>query len=483
MLGGPQPGGDNFNDIVPESTRNPELIKDASMKTGPSQIVPQFSKTASVMKRKQLEEMDEESKAMLTKANDLKKVKDDANKELIKDLVDPKTQNKLFYNKLSKFAEPKLNIAIGTILSLISGLIAPLYGYLLVKNIFGMFLPPGMVLDNNMKFIIYMMIGAGAMFVTKALTSICFAYVSENITLNVRVGLYSTILHRHIGWHDHKTNSSGVMSSTLAQDAQTLNGASSEGVAVQIESTAALLWGIGLAAYFSWPICVVGVILSPFIIIASAASAKMDNKQFFNIDDEEGNSEKKASEILVGDSIQNYKVVQSFGHDELIVEEFDEMSKGQLLDDIAAGKKFGCAWGFSQAVQNMCFGLMYLASAEIQVNFPDIPSDPEDMFLALFAIMFGAFTAGQASQFGPDIAKAKAAGQKIFSIMELKSEINVSDPEESSKMMINTETFRGEIEFKDVWFRYPTRLNHWVLKGLNLKINSNERIALVGESG
>ena len=34
-----------------------------------------------------------------------------------------------------------------------------------------------------------------------------------------------------------------------------------------------------------------------------------------------------------------------------------------------------------------------------------------------------------------------------------------------------------------MWFRYPTRKNDWILKGLNLKIRPNETVALVGESG
>jgi ABC-type multidrug transport system fused ATPase/permease subunit len=34
-----------------------------------------------------------------------------------------------------------------------------------------------------------------------------------------------------------------------------------------------------------------------------------------------------------------------------------------------------------------------------------------------------------------------------------------------------------------VWFRYPTRKNEWVFKGLNLVINPNESVACVGESG
>lgn len=48
---------------------------------------------------------------------------------------------------------------------------------------------------------------------------------------------------------------------------------------------------------------------------------------------------------------------------------------------------------------------------------------------------------------------------------------------------INQKSITGKIEFKEVWFRYPTRKADWVLKGLNLTINPNETVALVGESG
>ena len=43
--------------------------------------------------------------------------------------------------------------------------------------------------------------------------------------------------------------------------------------------------------------------------------------------------------------------------------------------------------------------------------------------------------------------------------------------EEHPTKMFDLKTFQGQIEFKDVWFRYPTRAQQWVFKGLNLKIN------------
>lgn len=57
------------------------------------------------------------------------------------------------------------------------------------------------------------------------------------------------------------------------------------------------------------------------------------------------------------------------------------------------------------------------------------------------------------------------------------------DTQESLKRIADPSEIKGDIEFRDVWFRYPTRKEDFVLKGLSLKINANEKVALVGESG
>lgn len=50
--------------------------------------------------------------------------------------------------------------------------------------------------------------------------------------------------------------------------------------------------------------------------------------------------------------------------------------------------------------------------------------DPTDVFIALFAILFGAMEAGSAVSMGPDFGKAQIAATKIFKIIEYPSEIN-----------------------------------------------------------
>jgi ABC-type multidrug transport system fused ATPase/permease subunit len=54
---------------------------------------------------------------------------------------------------------------------------------------------------------------------------------------------------------------------------------------------------------------------------------------------------------------------------------------------------------------------------------------------------------------------------------------------ENNKELLQAENVKGLIEFRNVWFRYPTRKEDFVLKGFNITINPCETVALVGESG
>lgn len=70
---------------------------------------------------------------------------------------------------------------------------------------------------------------------------------------------------------------------------------------------------------------------------------------------------------------------------------------------------------------------------------------------------------------------AFASSEKIFTIMDIESEIKDSDD------AIKLDDIKGEIEFKDVWFSYVE--NEWVLKGVSFKVHANQTVALVGATG
>lgn len=70
--------------------------------------------------------------------------------------------------------------------------------------------------------------------------------------MKIRKQLYTGILQKHMGWFDEKNNSPGVLSATMASDAQTINGVSAEGLASTLEGMFAVLTGVVVGFIYNW---------------------------------------------------------------------------------------------------------------------------------------------------------------------------------------------------------------------------------------
>jgi ATP-binding cassette, subfamily B, bacterial len=83
---------------------------------------------------------------------------------------------------------------------------------------------------------------------------------------------------------------------------------------------------------------------------------------------------------------------------------------------------------------------------------------------------------GALSDFYSEIQKAAAAAERIFEFLETKMHVV-----ETKSNTTVTKAFKGNIEFKDVVFSYPT--SKPVLKNVSFNISPGEKIAIVGKSG
>ncbi|CAN6477135.1 unnamed protein product [Victoria cruziana] len=73
--------------------------------------------------------------------------------------------------------------------------------------------------------------------------------------------------------------------------------------------------------------------------------------------------------------------------------------------------------------------------------------------------------------------KAAGASRRVFQLMDRVS----SMPKSGNKCPLGGQS--GELEIDDVWFAYPSRPNHMVLRGITLKLSPGSKVALVGPSG
>ena len=73
------------------------------------------------------------------------------------------------------------------------------------------------------------------------------------------------------------------------------------------------------------------------------------------------------------------------------------------------------------------------------------------------------------------IQSAAAASERIFDLLDEEQEIK------ESENPVKMDTFRGSIEFKNVWFAYKE--DEWILKDVSFKVNPGESIAFVGATG
>ncbi|KAF6170688.1 hypothetical protein GIB67_015640 [Kingdonia uniflora] len=73
--------------------------------------------------------------------------------------------------------------------------------------------------------------------------------------------------------------------------------------------------------------------------------------------------------------------------------------------------------------------------------------------------------------------KAIGASRRVFKLLDCV----LSIPKSGNKCLLRN--YDGDVEIDDVWFAYPFRPSHMILKGITLKLKPGSKVGLVGPSG
>ena len=101
-------------------------------------------------------------------------------------------------------------------------------------------------------------------------------------------------------------------------------------------------------------------------------------------------------------------------------------------------------------------------------------------------VLYTAFVAGAMGQFADlyaQLQKAVGATQRVRELLEEQPEFTLAAAGPAAAPSTELPALRGEVEFCDVHFRYASRPEVEVLKGISFTAKPGEKIALVGPSG
>ncbi|GCB71343.1 hypothetical protein scyTo_0001535 [Scyliorhinus torazame] len=362
-------------------------------------------------------------------------------------------------------------IVIGIMGAIVAGAVIPAFA-VVFSRIIGVFAitDPEVKRQRTAMFsLIFLALGA-IFFVSFSLQGYMFGKSGEVLTMRLRGLSFKAILRQEIGWFDDRNNAVGVLITRLAIDASQVKGATGTRLGLMAMNVCTLGAAIVLSFIFGWQLTFVVLACIPFLIGANIIAMKStfghaskDNKSL------------EASGKISTEAVENIRTIASLTREDAFYERYLEHVDKPYRTSVSKAPFYGFSYGLAQSISFFVNAAIFRFGAWLIVNCFMVF---EDVFLVFAVIVFAAMNIGQTSSFVPDYTKAKNSAQKIMQLLQRKPLID-SYSEEGEKLS----NFEGSIELRNVKFMYPTRPDIQVLKGLNVKVNKGQTLALVGSSG
>ncbi|KAF8406607.1 hypothetical protein HHK36_008696 [Tetracentron sinense] len=297
-----------------------------------------------------------------------------------------------------------------------------------------------------------------------------YTLMGERLTNRVRLLMFSAILSNEIGWFDLDENSTGSLMSKLAADATLVRSALADRLSTIVHNVALTVTAFLIAFTLSWRMA--AVIIATFPLLIGASMAEQLFLKGFGGDYMHSFSRATA---VAREAITNIRTVAAFGAEDRVSAQFEceltEPNKQALLRGHISGIGYGVSQFF--AFCSYALGLWY---ASILIKHRE--SNFGDIFKSFMVLIITAMAVAETLALTPDIVKGSQALGSVFGILQRRTAIEPNNP--TSEVITN---IRGDIQFRNVSFKYPTRPDVTVIEELNLQVSAGSSLAIVGQSG
>lgn len=215
--------------------------------------------------------------------------------------------------------------------------------------------------------------------------------------------------------------------------------------------------------FISWKLALILTIFAIIVFVISFFFSKNIKKIFR----EERSKESELTSFL-NENLSGMKITQIFNQEETKLKEFKEKNNNLKRNRFQAITAFGIYRPsisflyFLAIASTFLFGLLFtLTGGEI---------------VAFYLLLSKFFNPVQnlADQLN-GIQRAFTSLERLFNLMDVEPQVLDSND------ALDIKSFKGKIEFKNVWFAYEN--DDWILKNVSFIINPKETVAFVGATG
>uniref|UniRef100_A0A8C9QQL5 ATP binding cassette subfamily B member 1 n=1 Tax=Spermophilus dauricus TaxID=99837 RepID=A0A8C9QQL5_SPEDA len=324
-------------------------------------------------------------------------------------------------------------------------------------------------LEEEMTTYAYYYSGIGAGVLVAAYIQVSFWCMAAGRQVHkIRKQFFHAIMKQEIGWFD--VHDVGELNTRLTDDISKINEGIGDKIGMLFQSLATFFTGYIIGFTRGWKLTLVILSISPVLGLSAALWAKI----LSSFTDKELLAYAKAGAVAE-EVLAAIRTVIAFGGQNKELERYnknlEEAKRIGIKKAITANISMGAAFLLIYASYALAFwyGTSLVLTKEYTIG---------KVLTVFFAVLIGAFSIGQASPNIEALANARGAAYEVFKIIDNKPSID-----SFSMSGHKPDNIKGNLEFKNVHFSYPSRKEVKILKGLNLKVESGQTVALVGNSG
>ncbi|KAL7626760.1 hypothetical protein AAE478_003534 [Parahypoxylon ruwenzoriense] len=311
---------------------------------------------------------------------------------------------------------------------------------------------------------------AFVMLVGQMAHGVAFAKCSERLVHRVRDRAFRTMLRQDVAFFDKDENTAGALTSFLSTETTHVAGLSGVTLGTLLMVTTTLISAMVVALAFGWKLALVCIATVPVLLACGFF-------RFYMLAHFQRRSRRayEQSASFASEAISAIRTVASLTREGDVLEQYKKSLAAQQRSSLISVLKSSLLYAAAQSFLFLAFALGFWYGGTLIAKYE---YDLFKFFVCFMSVIFGAQSAGAVFSFAPDMGKAHHAASELKALFDRKPTIDTWSQDGAP-----VEGIQGTIEFRDVHFRYPTRTEQPVLRGLNLTIRPGQYVALVGASG